>query len=107
VAANPTFRLRDRPPRAARATLLVTNGRRIGYQPAARPLGMERCPNCGEAFVFPVGLNEHRERCTGSAGDVADGPYDDDTCPMCGTDYGERGYPQHLAACDGPGTNRA
>jgi predicted RNA-binding Zn-ribbon protein involved in translation (DUF1610 family) len=66
---------------------------------------MERCPNCGEAFVFPVGLNEHRERCTGSAGDVADGPYDDDTCPMCGTDYGEKGYLQHFASCDGAGVD--
>ena len=55
---------------------------------------MERCSDCGEAFVFSVGLDEHRERCTDSPGDVVDGSYGDGSCPMCGTDYGEKGVPQ-------------
>jgi hypothetical protein len=62
---------------------------------------MERCDDCGEAFVFSVGLDEHRERCTGSPGDVVDGSYGDGTCPMCGLEYGKQSYLQHLASCDG------
>ena len=64
---------------------------------------MERCDDCGEAFVFTVGLDEHRERCTGSPADAAAGSFGDGSCPMCGTDYGEKGYLQHLASCDGAG----
>jgi hypothetical protein len=52
---------------------LITNDRRIGYQPASRPLGMERCDDCGEAFVFSIGLDKHRERCTGSTDNPAAG----------------------------------
>ncbi|TSD15099.1 hypothetical protein DP107_04390 [Haloglomus irregulare] len=67
---------------------------------------MERCSDCGEAFVFSVDLDEHRERCTGSPGDAVAGSFGDGSCPMCGTDYGEKGYLQHLAACDGAGEDK-
>jgi hypothetical protein len=67
---------------------------------------MERCSDCGEAFVFSVGLDEHRERCTDSPGDVVAGSFGDGSCPMCGTDDGEKGYLQHLAACDGAGDDQ-
>jgi hypothetical protein len=34
---------------------------------------MERCDDCGEAFVFSIGLDKHRERCTGSTDNPAAG----------------------------------
>ena len=67
---------------------------------------MERCSDCGEAFVFSVGLDEHRERCTGSTSDAAAGSFGDGSCPMCGLEYGKEGYLQHLASCDGAGDDQ-
>lgn len=59
---------------------------------------MERCDDCGEALLSAIGLEKHRERCTGLTADAVAGSFGDGSCPMCGEPYDR--YLQHLASCD-------
>lgn len=59
---------------------------------------MERCSDCGEAFTGIIGLEAHRDRCTGSTADAVAGSFGDGTCPMCGEMYDR--YIRHLHTCE-------